>query len=87
MDSIARAVEPALSYRHEMPEPDDNPPSVGGDVQRRLRPRRGARREGDPRAHVSGRTASDVARLRPRRPIVGLTHHQGALRNWPSSGE
>jgi pyruvate kinase len=27
----------------------------------------------------SGRTASAVARLRPRRPIVGLTHHQYAL--------
>ena len=27
----------------------------------------------------SGRTASMVARLRPRRPIVGLSHHQYAL--------
>ena len=27
----------------------------------------------------SGRTASAVARLRPRRPIVGLSHHQYAL--------
>ena len=27
----------------------------------------------------SGRTASAVARLRPRRPIIGLTHHRYAL--------
>jgi pyruvate kinase len=27
----------------------------------------------------TGRTASAVARLRPRRPIVGLTHHRWAL--------
>ena len=28
----------------------------------------------------TGRTASVVARLRPRRPILGLTHHDYALR-------
>ena len=28
----------------------------------------------------TGRTASAVARLRPRRPILGLTHHDYALR-------
>jgi pyruvate kinase len=27
----------------------------------------------------TGRTASAVARLRPRRPIIGLTHHQYSL--------
>jgi pyruvate kinase len=27
----------------------------------------------------TGRTASAVARLRPRRPIVGLSHHQTAV--------
>ena len=27
----------------------------------------------------SGRTASMVARLRPRRPVIGLSHHQYAL--------
>ena len=28
----------------------------------------------------TGRTASGVARLRPRRPVLGLTHHDYALR-------
>ena len=48
MDRIARAVEPSMGYRHEMPEPrrDRRPPR---DVERRHRPRRDARREGDPR--------------------------------------
>ena len=27
-------------------------------------------------ATASGRTASEIARLRPRRPMVGLSHHQ-----------
>ena len=35
----------------------------------------------------TGRTASAVARLRPRRPISALTHHQtGASSTWRSSG-
>ena len=29
----------------------------------------------------TGRTASAVARLRPRRPIIGCTHHQYSLRH------
>jgi pyruvate kinase len=29
----------------------------------------------------TGRTASAVARLRPRRPIIGLTHHDYSLRH------
>ena len=29
----------------------------------------------------TGRTASAVARLRPRRPIIGLTHHQYSLQH------
>ena len=82
MDRIARAVEPHLGYRHELPdgrgEADDRP----GDVERRLRPRRGARRR---RALLvptfTGKTASAVARLRPRRPILGLTHHGYALQH------
>jgi pyruvate kinase len=28
----------------------------------------------------TGRTASAVARLRPRRPIIGMSHHDNALR-------
>jgi pyruvate kinase len=79
MDVIAREVEPSLGYRHEIPEVSDAP-SVGNamsnaacDVAEALRA-----------AAIlvptfSGRTASMVSRLRPRRPIVGLSHHQYAL--------
>ena len=71
MDRIAREVEPHLGYRHETPEASDNP-SIGNamsnvacDLAEALS------------AHAilvptfSGRTASLLARLRPRRPIVG----------------
>ena len=49
MDRIALAVEPSLDYRHEIPEASDEPDRRPGDVERRLRPRRGARRLRDPR--------------------------------------
>ena len=35
---------------------------------------------------ATGRTASAVARLRPRRPIVGLTHNRTRSSRWRSSG-
>ncbi len=74
MDQIARAVEPSLGYRHELPEASEEP-TVGQalsnaacDIAEVLRAR----------AIVvptySGRTASAVARLRPRRPIAAITH-------------
>ena len=74
MDQIARAVEPSLGYRHELPEADEEP-TVGQalsnaacDIAEVLRAA----------AIVvptfSGRTASAVARLRPRRPIAAITH-------------
>jgi pyruvate kinase len=74
MDRIARAIEPSMGYRHEIPEAAQNP-TIGGamsnaacDVAEALRA-----------AAIlvptfSGATASAVARLRPRRPIVALTH-------------
>src|SRR3954467_14047918 len=80
MDRIARAVEPSLGYRHEIPEAGQNP-TIGGamsnaacDVAEALRA-----------AAIlvptfSGATASAVARLRPRRPIVALTHVNWAQR-------
>src|SRR5262249_12384510 len=34
----------------------------------------------------TGRTASAVARLRPRRPLVGLSHHQTAVPQLPLEG-
>jgi pyruvate kinase len=80
MDRIARAVEPSLSYRHQLPEVGDEP-TVGQamsnaacDLAESLR----AKAILVPT--YSGRTASAVARLRPRRPIVALTHHDYALR-------
>jgi pyruvate kinase len=80
MDRIARAVEPSLGYRHQLPEVDEEP-TVGQamsnaacDLAEALR----AKAILVPT--FSGRTASVVARLRPRRPIIGLTHHDYALR-------
>ena len=80
MDRIARAVEPSLGYRHELPEAGRGarasaarcrtPPATS--------PRRSARRRSSSRPRP-GRTASAVARLRPRRPIVALTHNQYAV--------
>jgi pyruvate kinase len=80
MDRIARAVEPSMGYRHEIPEAAQNP-TIGGamsnaacDVAEALRA-----------AAIlvptfSGATASAVARLRPRRRIVALTHVEWAQR-------
>jgi pyruvate kinase len=80
MDRIARAVEPSLGYRHQLPEVEDEP-TVGQamsnaacDLAEALR----AKAILVPT--FSGRTASAVARLRPRRPIIALTHHDYALR-------
>ena len=80
MDRIARAIEPSLGYRHELPERADEP-TVGQamsnaacDLAEALR----AKAILVPT--YTGRTASVVARLRPRRPIIALTHHDYALR-------
>jgi pyruvate kinase len=79
MDRIARAVEPSLGYRHELPEADEAPgvgramSNAACDLAETLR----ATAILVPTA--TGRTASAVARLRPRRPIVALTHNQFAV--------
>jgi len=81
MDRIARAVEPSLDYRHEIPQADEKP-TVGQamsnaacDIAEAL----------EAKAILvptfTGRTASAVARLRPRRPIIGLTHHDYSLQH------
>jgi len=74
MDKIARAVEPSLAYRHELAQ-DEPFRSVGEamsnaacDIAEVLEA-----------AAVlvptySGRTASEVARHRPRRPVIAVTH-------------
>ena len=81
MDRIARAVEPSLGYRHEIPEAEEEP-TVGQamsnaacDIAEAL----GAAALLVPT--FTGKTASAVARLRPRRPIIGLTHHEYALQH------
>jgi pyruvate kinase len=79
MDRIARAVEPSLGYRHELPDPSDHP-TVGQAVSNAacdLAEIVGAKAIIVPTE--TGRTASAVARLRPRRPILGLTHNTYAL--------
>jgi pyruvate kinase len=79
MDRIIRAVEPSLDYRHQMPDPSEEPDvgramsNAACDIAEAL----GAKAILVPTA--TGRTASAVARLRPRRSIVGLTHNQYAV--------
>jgi pyruvate kinase len=79
MDRIARAVEPSMGYRHQMPEPGDET-TVGTAMSNAacdLAEALGARAILVPT--FTGRTASAVARLRPRRPIVALSHHQTSV--------
>src|SRR4029077_12225043 len=78
MDSIARAVEPSLAFRHQLPdkiEPDVRRAiaSAATDLAEAL----GAK--AILAATATGRTASQIARLRPRRPMIGLSHHQYAV--------
>jgi len=79
MDRIARAVEPSLEYRHEIPTADEEPTigqamsNAACDIAEAL----AATALLVPT--FTGRTASAVARLRPRRPILGLTHHEHSL--------
>jgi pyruvate kinase len=80
MDRIAAAVEPSIGYRHELPEAVDEPTigqamsNAACDIAEVL----GAQAILVPT--FTGRTASAVARLRPRRPIVALTHTNTARR-------
>jgi pyruvate kinase len=79
MDKIARAVEPSMGYRHQAPEPGEQTTvaramsNAACDLAETI----GARAILVPT--FTGSTASRVARLRPRRPIVGLSHHQTAV--------
>jgi pyruvate kinase len=81
MDRIARAVEPSLGYRHELAGTAEQPyPTVRDaittaacDIAEVL----SARAILVPT--YSGRTASGVARHRPRRPIIAVSHRRRAL--------
>jgi pyruvate kinase len=75
MDTIATAVEPSLSYRHQLPEASESP-SIGWAMSNAacdLAEVLEAKAILVPTS--TGRTASAVARLRPHRPILGLTHN------------
>jgi pyruvate kinase len=79
MDRVARAVEPALGYRHQTPEV-----AASTIVQRAMSNSATDLAEMlDAKAILvatsSGATASAVARHRPRRPVVGLSHHPEAV--------
>jgi pyruvate kinase len=79
MDRIARAVEPSMDYRHQMPVASEAA-TVGQAMSNAacdLAEALGARAILVPT--FTGRTASAVARLRPRRPIVGLSHHRTSV--------
>jgi pyruvate kinase len=81
MDRIARAVEPSLGYRHQLPGAAELP-SVGQAMSNAacdLAEALGAKAMLVPT--FTGSTASAVARLRPRRPIVGLTHQPHSVRH------
>ncbi len=81
MDRIARAVEPSLGYRHQLPEASEEP-TVGQATSNAacdLAEALGASALLVPT--FTGGTASAVARLRPHRPIIGLSHHEHAVRH------
>jgi pyruvate kinase len=74
-------VEPSLDYRHEIPRASDEPTigqamsNAACDVAEAL----AAKAILVPT--FTGRTASAVARLRPKRAIVALTHKPASLRH------
>ena len=79
MERIARTIEPSIEYRHQFPQPGDEP-TVGEAMSNAacdLAEALGAKAILVPT--FTGRTASVVARLRPQRVIIGLSHHQHAL--------
>src|SRR5215216_5316340 len=81
MNRISLVIEPSIEYRHQFPQPGDQP-TVGHAMSNAacdLAETLGAKAILVPT--FTGRTASVVARLRPRRPVIGLSHHQHALQH------
>jgi pyruvate kinase len=81
MASIARAVEPSLGYRHQLPGAEEAP-TVGQAMSNAacdLAEALAAKAILVPT--FTGRTASAVARLRPRRPVLALTHVATSLQH------
>jgi pyruvate kinase len=81
MAKIALAVEPSLGYRHQLPGAAEAP-TVGRAMSNAacdLAEALAAKAILVPT--FTGRTASAVARLRPRRPIVALTHVETSLQH------
>jgi pyruvate kinase len=81
MDRIARAVEPSLAYRHELSSTLEQPYATVRDAVSNA-----ACDIAEVLSAVailvptySGRTASGVARHRPRRPIIAASHRMHAL--------
>jgi pyruvate kinase len=80
MGEIAQAVEPSLGYRHRLPRPGEQAEigqamsNAACDVAELLQ----AKAILAPT--FSGRTSAALARLRPHRPIVALSHNQHILR-------
>jgi pyruvate kinase len=81
MDRITLAIEPTIEYRHQFPQPGDEPTvnqamsNAACDLAEAL----GAKAILVPT--FTGRTASVVARLKPRRPVIGLSHQDFALQH------
>ncbi len=81
MAEIARAVEPSLGYRHQLPAAAEAP-TVGRAMSNAacdLAEALSAKAILVPT--FTGRTASAVSRLRPQRPIVALTHVRTSLQH------
>jgi pyruvate kinase len=81
MDRIALAVEPSLGYRHQTPTAEDEP-TVGQAMSNAACDIAEALSAAAILVPTfTGRTASAVARLRPKRPVVALTHRIDSLRH------
>ena len=86
MNRIARAVEPSLGYRHELLQAEEEPTieqamsNAACDIAEAI----------EAKALLvptfTGKTASAVARLRPRRPIIGSRTTGRRCSTWRWSG-